>query len=211
MTTSIKIMDLNGGEAGDFAVAPQWLEREKGVQAVHDAVTAFLGELRAGTASAKTRTEVRGGGAKPYRQKGTGRARAGSIRSPLWRGGGTTFGPTPRGYTKRLNKKVAALALRRAFTERLAEGALVVVEDIAIDEPKTKKMQAFLKAVGAGEDALIVVDDYETNVLLSARNLPGVEVMKSTAVNPYWMLLFKRIVFTKAALEAFGKRLCPAR
>lgn len=207
MSTSLPILDKNGGEAGTFEVDPLWLEREKGQQAVHDTVVAFLCGKRAGTASTRTRSEVRGGGAKPYRQKGTGRARAGSIRSPIWRGGGVVFGPKPRSFAKRVNRKVKLLALRRAFTERVDEGAVIVVDDVSVDGAKTKQMVAFLDAVGAGEDALIVAEGLHSSAQLAARNLAGIAVMRPASVNAYWTLLFKKIVITQKALEALGQRL----
>lgn len=207
METNLPVISADGQSAGNVELNPKWLEAEKGEQAVHESVVAYLAGLRAGTACTKTRTHVRGGGAKPYRQKGTGRARAGSIRSPLWRGGGITFGPQPRSYAKKINRKVQKLALKRAFTERVAEGSVIIVDDVKMEEPKTKKMASYLNSVGAGDNALIVVDDYDTNTLLSVRNMMSVDVVESSALNVYNILLFGKLVFTKAGLEAFGKRL----
>jgi len=204
MATGLRMTDCSGVEVGTVDVDDGWLERTKGTQAVHDAVVAFLAKLRAGTASTKTRGKVRGGGAKPYRQKGTGRARAGSSRSPIWRGGGVIFGPSPRSFAKNINAKVRRLALRRAFTERLDEGAVILVDGIKLTAPKTREMVAFLESVGAGDDALVLVPEIPTDVQLAARNLPGVEVMPVGAVNAYWMLLFDKIVITQAALEQLG-------
>jgi large subunit ribosomal protein L4 len=206
MNTTVPVLKSDGNQAGSVELNPAWIELKKGTQAVHDAVVAFLAAQRAGTASTKTRAEVRGTGAKPYRQKGTGRARAGSYQSPIWRGGGIVFGPKPRSYVKNVNKKVRALALKRAFSERLAEDAVIVVDDIALSEPKTKQMLAFLAAVKAGDDALVIDGDPASNLLLASRNLPGVEVMKAASVNPYWILLFKKVVFTRAGLDAFVAR-----
>ncbi|MCF7854893.1 MAG: 50S ribosomal protein L4 [Candidatus Pacebacteria bacterium] len=186
-----------------------WIELEKGTQAVHDEVVAFLAMRRAGTASTKTRSEVRGGGAKPYRQKGTGRARAGSIRSPLWSGGGVIFGPKPRSYAKKVNKKVRQLALKRAFSERVAEGAVMVVDEITVAQPKTKAVRELLQSLKAGTDVLVIPAEVSETLLLASRNMPSVEVMEPTAVNTYWMLLFKKVVFTRAGLEAFVKRFAP--
>ncbi len=207
MENTIPILDAAGKQSAMFELDEAWLEREKGTQAVHDSVVAFLAGMRAGTACTKTRGEVRGGGAKPWRQKGTGRARAGSIRSPIFRGGGVTFGPRPRSFAKKVNRKIQKLALRRAFAARFDEGSVIIVDQININEPKTKLMISFLESIGAGQDVLLVVDQYATNMLLAARNLPGVETMTAGTVNVYWMLLFKKIVFTKAALEAFGSRI----
>ncbi|MBT3379451.1 MAG: 50S ribosomal protein L4 [Lentisphaerae bacterium] len=207
MSTSVPIIDTAGQEVGvaDFDAA--WLEREKGEQAVHDTVVAFLAGLRSGSACTKNRAKVHGTGAKPWRQKGTGRARAGSVKSPIWRGGGVVFGPAPRSYAKRVNRKVQMLALRRAFTERVDAGDVIVVDELSVAEPKTRCFVELLAAVGAGEDALVVVDDVAGDVQLASRNLPGVEMMKATSVNPYWMLLFSKIVVTRAALDRLGSRL----
>lgn len=155
MSTSVPIVDSAGKEVGvaDFDAA--WLEREKGDQAVHDTVVAFLAGLRAGTACTKNRAKIRGTGAKPWRQKGTGRARAGTVKSPIWRGGGVVFGPTPRSYAKRVNRKVQSLALRRTFTERVDAGDVIVVEELVVAEPKTKCFVEFLNSIGAGDDALV--------------------------------------------------------
>ena len=211
MATTLPILDSTGSKVGDADLDASWLEREKGDRAVRDSVVSFLARMRAGTASTKVRSEVRGGGAKPYRQKGTGRARAGSIRSPIWRGGGVIFGPAPRSFAKKTNRKVRLLALRRALTERIDENAVIMVDEIALEEAKTRHMVAFLKAIEAGHDALIVVDRLDPNVCLAARNLPGVEMMNVSSVNTYWMLLFKKIVITRAALEALGSRIAASR
>ena len=208
MTATLPILDSQGQQVSTVDLLPTWLEHEKGEQAVHDSVVAFLAKRRAGTASTKRRGEVSGGGRKPWRQKGTGRARAGSIRSPVWRGGGITFGPHPRSFAKQINKKVQRLALRRVFTERVAEGAVIVVEDVLVAEPKTKRMVEFLNAVKAGDDVLVLVETPAPPVSLAARNLPGVLVMKVASVNSYWMLLFKKIVITRAALAVLGSHLC---
>ncbi len=207
MSTTLPVVNNSGAEVSTYDVTPGSIEREKGDQAVHESVVAFLAASRAGTASTKNRSAVRGGGAKPYRQKGTGRARAGSIRSPLWRGGGVIFGPRPRSFAKSLNKKVRRLALKRALTARIDDGDVIVVDELSFGEPKTKLMTAFLAAIGAGSDSLVVVADLEANVYLSARNIPGVEVMKSASVNTYWMLLFDKIVITKAGFELLEQRL----
>ena len=211
--STLKIKDAAGKETGDFEIQDAWLERAKGEQAVKDSVVAFMAGLRSGTASTKTRGMVSGGGAKPFRQKGTGRARQGSSRAPQYRGGGIVFGPQPRSYDKKVNKKVEKLALRRAFTDRLDENEVILVERIANvcddekNEPKTKKMIAFLKALEAGDSVLILDDDVDTSVQLASRNLPFVYAMSASSVNPYMMMYFKKVVITKAGLEALGARL----
>lgn len=209
MDTTIQILKSDGSQADSIDIRPEWIELEKGFQAVQDTVVAFRAAQRAGTASTKTRGQVRGGGAKPYRQKGTGRARMGSRTSPLLSGGGTIFGPKPRDYKKKVNRKVKKLALKRAFSEKLNDGDVLVVEDIDVKEPKTKEMVAFLEDVGAGDDVLIVVDEADRDVALASRNLPSVEVTNAAAVNTYWMLLFEKIVFTRAGFENFVQRFGP--
>jgi large subunit ribosomal protein L4 len=207
MATMLPILDRTGAQVGSLEIEPACLEREKGDQAVHDSVVACLAGMRAGTASTKTRGEVRGGGAKPWRQKGTGRARAGSSRSPIWRGGGITFGPLPRSFAKQVNRKVEKLALRRVFTERLDENAVVLVDDVVLDTHKTKGLTNLLRAVGAGDDALVLVGKVDDKVRMAARNLADVRLMTAAAVNPYWMLLYKKIVVTRAALDVLGERI----
>ncbi len=206
---SLKIFNQEGKEVETLELEDQMLEREKGEQAVHDSVVAFLAKMRAGTASTKTRSEVRGSGAKPYRQKGTGRARAGSAKSPLWIGGGIAFGPKPRSFKKRINKKVQRLALKRALTARIDAGDLILVDEVKIAEPKTRYMVDFLKEIDAGQDVLFVVDELDINLHLASRNLPHMEVMEVNALNPYWVLLFKKIIMTRAAFETLKARLLP--
>lgn len=207
MATTLPVKTMTGADGATVDIQESWLERIKGEQAVKDSVVAFLARMRSGSAATKTRGLVSGGGSKPWRQKGTGRARAGSSRSPVWRGGGTVFGPQPRSYEKKVNMKVEKLALRRAFTDRLDEGEVILVDELSFATPKTKEMTKFLAAVGAGDNVLIIVDDYSENVELAVRNLPKVLLVPASAVNTYWMLLFKKVVITNAGLEALGQRL----
>ncbi len=206
--TTFAIKDIKGADTGaQFEIPENWLESVKGDQAVKDSVVAFMARLRSGTASTKTRGKVAASGAKPWRQKGNGRARSGSAASPVWVGGGVAFGPSPRSYAKAVNRKVERLALKRTFTERVNAGDVIVVDDIKFDNCKTKTMVAFLKSLGVGENVLLLVDDYEENLDLAARNLPEVLVLRGLSVNPYLMLRFKKVVATKAGLEALGTRL----
>lgn len=207
MATTLPVKTMTGAAGATVDIQESWLERIKGEQAVKDSVVAFLARMRSGTAATKTRGLVSGGGSKPWRQKGTGRARAGSSRSPVWRGGGTVFGPQPRSYEKKVNMKVEKLALRRAFTDRIDEGEVILVDELSFATPKTKEMTKFLAAVGAGDNVLVIVDDYSENVELAVRNLPKVLLLPASAVNTYWMLLFKKVVITNAGLEALGQRL----
>jgi large subunit ribosomal protein L4 len=205
--TTLPIKNLAGAEAGVFELDDAALERQKGKQAVHDTVVAYLAAQRAGTACTKTRGEVRGGGAKPWPQKGTGRARAGSSRSPLWRGGGITFGPRPRSYRKKINQKVRQLALRRALAERVDAGEVIVVDQLELAAAKTKALRQILATLGAGDNALIVVDRLTPNLRLSVRNLPAVQAMDAASVHTYQLLLHRRVVATRAGLEALAARL----
>lgn len=208
MSTTLPIVDLAGQEVGQFEVNDSWLEHEKGAQAVHQCVVAHLAARRAGTACTKTRGLVSGGGAKPWRQKGTGRARAGSNRSPVWVGGGTAFGPRPRDYTQKVNKKVRQLALRRAFTGCLEAGKIVVVNELSLAEPRTSLLANVLDIVASGRRHLIILaDDANANVKTAGSNLPTALVTTALRVNVYALLRHDRIVITQAALAVLGQRL----
>lgn len=216
MSDKLTLINQLGAVTGDVEVT--FLEREKGEQAVHDAVVAYLAGLRAGTACTKTRAEVRATGKKPYKQKGTGRARHGSLVSNIHTGGGVAFGPKPRSYAKGINKKVKRLAVRRAFTERVDAEEVIVVEDINFETAKTKNATQFLKDINAGERCVVVVSDILdeenlekqienlVNIELSFDNLPRVELISSTSVNTYDLLSGKKVVITKAALEDISAR-----
>lgn len=178
-------------------------KEETAAHIVHRAVVRHLANARAGTASAKTRAEVRGGGRKPWRQKGTGRARAGSIRSPLWRGGGVIFGPKPRDYSLKMNRKERRLALRTAFTRRAED--LIVVEDFSeqLPRPKTKELAAAINRWGVEKEAkvLLILSEITENVELSARNMNKVKLIKANQLNVYDVLVADKIVTTAEALE----------
>ncbi|HBC85332.1 MAG TPA: 50S ribosomal protein L4 [Lentisphaeria bacterium] len=204
---SVKIIDNNGSAAGDLTLKPKHFELEKGAQAVHDSVVAHLAEKRAGTASTKDRSEVSGGGAKPWRQKGTGRARVGSNRSPIWRHGGITFGPKPRKYGMKVNRKVLALALKRAFSEKIADGTLVMAESFKIDAPKTKNVASLLDKMKLGENVLLVLKEIDKDLVRASQNMPNVMLVKADSVNTYQLLLTHKILFTKDAMDVFLKRL----
>lgn len=200
-------VNLNGEAAGEQEVADGLLELKRGAQAVLDAVTAYRAGIRAGTASTKTRDEVSGGGRKPYKQKGTGRARQGSIRSPILRGGGVVFGPHPRDYAKKLNKKTAALAFRRALSEKIAAGAVSVADGLGSIEPKTKALGALLKKVGGGRAVLFVTAAANKNLNLAARNVTKVEVTTAAQASTYQVFRYPVIVADAAGLEALQARL----
>ncbi|MDD3118788.1 MAG: 50S ribosomal protein L4 [Victivallales bacterium] len=207
MPKKLNILDGNGAAAGEYAIEDHCLEFEKGAQAVHDVVVAYLAAQRAGTACTKTRAERRGGGAKPWRQKGLGRARSGSNRNPVWRKGGIIFGPKPRSYDKHVNKKVRALALKRAFTDRLCDDAVMVLSAFEPAEAKTKLAQQIFDNLKVEKTALLVVRDYDMDMDLATRNLANVLVIKADSVNVYMLLYFDKVIFTKDALDAFVQRL----
>ena len=166
---------------------------------MHEAVVAHLANLRQGTQSALTRAEVRGGGRKPYRQKGTGRARQGSIRAPQWVGGGVVFAPKPRDYSKKMNKKARRLAIRSALTTRVLDNKIVVLEDLNLTEIKTKAMQNVLNQFDLSK-ALVVLNGENTNVVLSARNIPNVKTIRAEQINVYDILKYENFVATKDAI-----------
>lgn len=207
MNMKLDILDMSGAVIGAYELPEGCIELEKGKQAVHDTVIAFLAEQRSGSANTKTRAEVRGGGAKPFRQKGTGRARAGSNRSPIWTGGGVTFGPKPRSYDKKVNAKVKSLALRRAFSERIQEGSVLVLDKFELQDHKTKSAVAVFNNLKINGSALLTVPDYEESVVCATNNLAEVVLRKVTSVNVYEMLRFNKIVFTKDALDEFIQRI----
>jgi large subunit ribosomal protein L4 len=205
--STIKILNSTGGEVGDYEVPAELLELEKGEQAVHDVVVAMNNARRAGTASTLEKGMVAGTGAKPWKQKGTGRARAGYRQSPVWRGGGVVFGPHPRYFGVKVNKKVAKLAFRRALSEKLSGGDVRILEQISLEEPKTKAFAALLKSVGVEGPALVIVDSIDENLARASRNVPRVEVVKASDVNVYQLLRYPTVIVNSAAMEQLKARL----
>ena len=173
---------------------------------VHQLVVSFMSAARAGTKAQKTRSDVRGGGAKPFRQKGTGRARAGTIRSPLWRSGGVTFAARPRDYSKKINKKMYRAGMRSIVSELIRQDRLVVVENLSIAEPKTKLMVAKLAELGF-EKGLLITDGLDSNVYLSARNIPNLMVMDVAIVDPLSLVRHDKVVIDQPALKKLEERL----
>jgi len=207
----LPVITITGSAAGEVEFADELLIKNgKGTQAVHDAVVAFMANQRLGTAKTKQMGEVAGTGKKPWRQKGTGRARAGSFQSPLWAGGAVVFGPRPRDYSKKITKKTKALAFRKALSERLLAGDVVVLEDWKLDKPKTKSIVAVLDKVAPQASALIVAESLDDNLKLASRNLPEVQVETADAVNVYELLRFDKIVTTKGALAKLQARVAKA-
>ncbi len=173
---------------------------------IADVVRMQTASRRAGTAATKEKGEVRGGGKKPWRQKGTGRARAGSIRSPLWQGGGTTFGPHPRDYSYRMSKQARRAALKSALAQKLHEERLTILDKIELEEAKTKHFVAMLKALGIDDTVLVVIDGPDGSIERSARNLPSVKVLRAMGLNVYDLLRYHQLVMTSAAVDAVTKR-----
>lgn len=196
----IKIVNMAGKEVGTMTLSDKVFGAEVNAPVLHSAVRAYLSNQRQGTQSTLTRTEVSGGGRKPWRQKGTGRARQGSIRAPQWTHGGIALGPKPRSYRYTLNKKSRQLAIRSALSAKLAAGAMVVVDNITLPEIKTKAMVSFLESISA-KSALIVTPAVEKNVVLSARNIPGVQTTFASVINVYDILKADKFVVDQKAVE----------
>jgi large subunit ribosomal protein L4 len=201
---TIDVIDDHGRKAGSRDLSPDLFESSVNVPLMHQVVVAGLASIRRGTHSTKTRGEVAGGGRKPWRQKGTGRARQGSIRAPQWAGGGVSHGPHPRTHDMRVNKKMRRGALRSALSDALVSGKLAVVDELAFDEPKTKRAVGLLDAVGLEGRVLVVLDSpTETGAVeRSFRNLPRVRVAYVRGLGTYDVLLADRVLFTVAALDA---------
>ena len=174
---------------------------------VHQVVTAFRAKARRGTKAQKNRSAVRGGGAKPWAQKGTGRARAGTIRSPIWVGGGRTFAAKPRDFSQKVNRKMYQGAMRSILSELVRQDRLIVIDKIKLEAPRTKLLTDKLTELGVGENVLILVDEYKTKVCLAARNLPYVDVLDLREVNPVSLVRFDKVVATEKALKQLGERL----
>ena len=199
---TINVVDMQGKACGTYDLSEKVFGIEPNEYAVHAVVKAILANKRQGTQSTLTRTEVRGGGRKPWRQKGTGRARQGSTRAPQWFKGGIALGPKPRCYRITLNKKLKRLALFSVLSAKVKENEMIVVDSIKVDEYKTKTMVEFLKAVGATGKTLIVTKNADEKVYRSAGNIAGVEIAPSNAINVYDILRFEKLVIAKDAVEA---------
>ena len=203
----LKIQDLKGNSQGELEVKFEVIANGKGTQAVHDTVVAFNAAQRSGTACTKNVGEVAGSNKKPWRQKGTGRARAGSFASPLWRGGGVVFGPKPRDFSKKVSRSTKQLALRKALSERLAAGDVLVVDDFKLESPKTRDFIGVLSALKLDGTALIVAHAADKNLTLASRNLAKVKLTTSDSLNTYEVLRSDKLVFTRGAFEKVEERL----
>ena len=203
----IAIKNIEGKNQGELEVKFPLVEGGKGTQAVHDVVTAYQAAQRSGTACTKNVGEVAGTNKKPWRQKGTGRARAGSFQSPLWRGGGVVFGPRPRDFGKKVSKKTRALALRKALSERLKAGDVVVVDQLKLTSPKTKEFASLMSALDLKGQTLIVSAGMDKNLTLAARNIPDIALTTCDSLNTYDVLRPDKLLFTKDAFEKVEQHL----
>lgn len=197
----LDLYNMNGEKTGTIDVKDEIFGVEVKKSVLHDVVVNYLANQRQGTQSTLTRTEVRGGGIKPWRQKGTGRARQGSIRAPQWTGGGVVFAPKPRDYSYRLNKKVKALALKMALSSKVASEDIIVVDGLKFDEIKTAEAAKMLKALGADSKALVVTAANDTNVYKSVRNIDGAKASNVDILNVYEILNHKKFIIAKDAVE----------
>ena len=196
----MKIELLSNSKNKDISISNEVFSKEYNESLVHQAVVSFMAGARQGSAKQKNRSEVRGGGKKPYRQKGTGRARAGTIRSPLWRGGGVTFASRPRDFTKKVNKKMYRAAIKSIFSELVRQNRLVAIEKPVLEKPKTKEIANFLKEFSLSK-VLIIIDELDMNLYLSARNIPNVDVITVKEINPVNLIKSHKVAVTSEALK----------
>jgi len=199
-------MELQLQGSGSVKVSDETFAQEFREALVHQVVTACMAGTRAGTSQQKSRSDVSGGGIKPWRQKGTGRARAGTIRSPIWSGGGATFAARPRDYTQKINRKMYRAAMRSILSELVRQDRLVAIESFGVSAPKTKELAGKLAELGL-KKVLIVMDDPDENLYLAARNLPGVAVCDASGADPVSLVGFDKVLVSKGALEKIQERL----
>ena len=203
----LSVKNTQGKAAGELEVKFEMIENGRGTQAVHDTVTAYRAAQRSGTACTKTVGDVAGSNKKPWKQKGTGRARAGSFRSPLWAGGGVVFGPKPRSFAKKVNVRTKQLSLRKALTERLKAGDVIIVDDIKLASPKTKEMVNLIDVLKIDGTTLIISTGANKNLTLATRNLPNVDLTTSETLHTYDVLRQDKLIFTRSAFEKVEARL----
>ena len=200
---AIKVYNMNGSEVGTMELNDNVFAVEYREPLIHQAVVTRLANERQGTKSTLTRSEVRGGGIKPWRQKGTGRARQGSIRAPQWIKGGVVFAPKSRDFSKKMNASAKKAALLSALSKKVADGEFIVVDELKVSAPKTKEMAAFAKALNLNKTALVVMDNDDVNVIRAAANLPKLETLPLAQLSTYEVVANKNVVMTKAAVEKF--------
>jgi large subunit ribosomal protein L4 len=205
--SKVPIINMQGEKTGDYEIADNMLVLKRGAQAVHDVVTAYRAGIRRGTASTLNKGLVSGSNIKPWQQKGLGRARAGYRQSPIWRGGGVVFGPRPRLYDKKVTKKVSSLAFSRLLSEKVTNGSLKVLTELAVADGKTAQFAELLKNLKTTGKALFLVEKLEENLKRASRNIPGIEVSLAVNANVYQLMLYKNIFVTKAAMELLLERL----
>lgn len=198
---TVGLFNKEANKVGDIELNENIFAVEVNESAMHQVVVALLANKRQGTQSAKTRAEVRGGGIKPWRQKGTGRARQGSIRSPQWTGGGVVFAPKPRDFSQKINKTAKRVALVSALSAKLSDGNMIVVDKIQLENAKTKEMAAVMKALGVEKRALLVVTDEDAAVVRAARNIPDVTTIASELINVYDVVANEKFIATQAAVK----------
>ena len=198
---NVSLYNQSGSKVGEIDLKDTIFGIEPNNHILFEAIVMQRASMRQGSHKVKNRSEVRGGGRKPWRQKGTGRARQGSIRSPQWRGGGTVFGPVPRSYSYKLPKKVRRLAIKSALSTKVLEENIIVLDALTLDAPKTKEMINVLKNLSVDKKALIVTEAIDDNIALSARNIPGITVVSAAGVNVLDVIAHEKLIMTKAAVE----------
>ncbi|QIW09369.1 50S ribosomal protein L4 [Francisella sp. LA112445] len=204
----LNIKSLAGAEAGVVDVADGVFAADYNESLIHQVVVAYMAGARQGTKAQKTRSEVSGGGAKPWRQKGTGRARAGTIRSPIFRKGGVTFAAKPKSYKQKVNRKMYSGAIKSILSELVRSGRMTVVEELKLETPKTKEFKSVVDSLGVNDVLFVVgVEEFSENVYLSSRNLKNVAVCDSVEINPVSLVCFENIVFTKQAIKEIEEKL----
>ncbi len=204
--STVKVVNTKNESVGEIELSDELFNRKVKEYVLHDVVRMQRAGCRAGNASTKTRIEVRGGGAKPWRQKGTGRARAGTRNSPIWRGGGVAFGPKPRDYSFKLNRKVKKQAIAMAMSARLQEGNLIILDDFTMDRIKTKEFVGIMDVLDA-DNALIIADNSNDQLNKSSRNVNGYKVLPVDGLNVYDILLHKKLILVQPVIESLEKRL----
>jgi large subunit ribosomal protein L4 len=196
----VAVYNVDGSQVGELELADGVFGIEPNTHVLHSAVVLQQAAVRQGTHKTKGRSEVRGGGRKPWKQKGTGRARQGSIRSPQWKGGGIVFGPTPRSYGFKLPRKVRRLAIKSALSSKVAGNGIIVLDQLSLAQPKTKDITKILKNLKVARKALVVTADFDNNVALSARNIPGVKFVVADGISVLDVMVYDQIIITKDAV-----------
>ncbi len=205
---NVKVYNMKGAEVGTIEVSDDLFGAEYNEPLIHQAVVTYLANQRQGTKSALTRTEVRGGGAKPWRQKGTGRARQGSTRAPQWTKGGVVFAPKPRDFTKHMNITARRGALISALSKKLADGELIVVDELKVSAPKTKEMEAFRKALHLDKRTVVIMDEHDSDVIIAARNLPTLKTISVEEINTYEVVSNAVVVLTQGSVKKLEEVYC---